>query len=193
MPRASALHNQSEPESWNSYLHKSQLRNLLRRRRHTVTMASTTELKVRRRQDYHYHLDYRTRWSDNDMYDHMNKSVYGFLVDSVIYAYLIEHCNFHPPTSEMYGLAVHADTDFFSSIAYPAVAELGLRVNKLGKSSVTYEVAIFELGVEEVKVVGQCVHVFVERSTGRPSKSGMSPVLRQGLEKLYVRPNTSKL
>ncbi|KAH6870975.1 thioesterase superfamily protein, partial [Thelonectria olida] len=101
-----------------------------------------------------------------------------------IYAYLIEHCNFDPATSEMYGLAVHAHTDFFSSIAYPAVAELGLRINKLGKSSVTYEVATFERSVDEVKVVGECIHVFVERSTGRPSKAGISPVLRQGLEKL---------
>ncbi|KAH8586263.1 thioesterase family protein [Bisporella sp. PMI_857] len=149
-------------------------------------MVSALELKARRRLDYPYHLDYRTRWCDNDMYDHMNKSVYGFLVDSVIYAYLIEHCNFHPPTAEMYGVAVDAHTDFFSSIAYPSIAEVGLRVNKLGKSSVAYEVGVFERGHDEVKVVAECVHVFVERSTGRPSQSGISQILRKGLEELYV-------
>jgi acyl-CoA thioester hydrolase len=111
----------------------------------------------------------------------------------VIYAYLIEQCGFHPPTAEMYGVAVDAHTEFFSSIAYPAVAELGLRVNKLGKSSVTYEAAIFERGMNEVKAVAQCVHVFVERSTGRPSKEGLSVGLRQALEKLYVEQRAVKL
>ncbi|KAF7563208.1 hypothetical protein G7046_g925 [Stylonectria norvegica] len=88
---------------------------------------------------------------------------------------------------------LHAHTDYFASIAYPAVADLALRVNKLGKSSVTYEVAVFEKGVDEVKAVGEFVHVFVERSTGKPAKSGMNEYLRQGLERLYVGPNSSKL
>ena len=93
----------------------------------------------------------------------------------------------------MYGLAVHSHTDYFASIAYPAVAGLALRVNKLGRSSVTYEVAVFESGVDEVKAVGEFVHVFVERSTGMPSKSGMNEALRQGLEKLLVLLQPSKL
>ena len=113
--------------------------------------------------------------------------------DSVINAYLIEQCNLHPPTSDMYGLAVHSHTDYFASIAYPAVAELALRVNKLGKSSVTYEVAVFEKGADEVKAVGEFVHVFVERLTGKPSTSGMNEALRQGLERLLVEPARSKL
>jgi acyl-CoA thioester hydrolase len=93
----------------------------------------------------------------------------------------------------MYGLAVHSHTDYFASIAYPAVAELALRVNKLGKSSVTYEVAVFEKGVDQVKAVGKFTHVFVERATGRPSKSGMNETLRQGLAKLLVPSKKSKL
>jgi acyl-CoA thioester hydrolase len=101
-------------------------------------------------------------------------------------SYLINHCGLHPPTSHQYGLVVHSSNDFFGSIAYPAVAELGLRVNKLGKSSVTYEVALFEKGVEEVKAVGGFVHVFVDRETQRPSANGMSEQLRKGLGKLLV-------
>lgn len=54
---------------------------------------------------------------------------------------------------------VHSHGDFFGSIAFPAVAELALRVNKLGKSSVTYEVALFERGVEEVKSVGEFIQL----------------------------------
>ncbi|VUC22927.1 unnamed protein product [Clonostachys rosea] len=156
-------------------------------------MASASERKTRRRQDYHYHLDYRTRWSDNDMYDHMNKSVYGFLVDSIINAYLIERCGLHPPTAQMYGVAVHDQTHFFSSLSYPAIAELGLRVVNMSRSSVTYEVGVFERGYDEVKMVAESIHVFVERSTGRPSVGGMSLVLRDGLGRLMSSPEPNKL
>lgn len=93
----------------------------------------------------------------------------------------------------MYGVAVDAHTNFFSSIAYPAVAELGLHVNQLGKSSVTYEVGVFERGVDEVKVVATCVHVFVERSTGGPSQEGMTAALREALERLYIGYKPTKL
>lgn len=106
--------------------------------------------------------------------------------DSVVNAYLIQHCNLDPPTSQHYGLVVHAHTDFFASIAYPAVAELALRVNKLGKSSVTYEVALFEKGAPEVKAVGEFIHVFVDRKTGRPVAEGMAEDLRRGLSQLVV-------
>ncbi|KAL6874731.1 HotDog domain-containing protein [Trichoderma novae-zelandiae] len=115
---------------------------------------SLAPLKTRRRRDYPYLLEYRTRWNDNDMYDHMNNSVYNFLFDSAVNSYLVEKCGIHPPTSPQYGLAVHSHTDFLASIAYPAVAEVGVRVIKLGKSSVTYEVALFERGCDEVKAVG---------------------------------------
>ena len=104
----------------------------------------------------------------------------------MVNTYLIEECALHPPTSPQYGLAVHSQVDFFSSIAFPAVAELGLRVSKLGKSSVTYEIALFERGVEDIKSVGEIIHVFVERESGRPAVNGMSNSLKEGLQKLLV-------
>lgn len=106
--------------------------------------------------------------------------------DSICNTYLIKECGLNPPTSDQYGLIVHSHSNFFGSIAFPAVAELGLRVNKLGKTSVTWEVALFEQGVDEVKAVGELVHVFVERKTGRPAAAGMNEQLRKGLERLLV-------
>ncbi|KAG9231959.1 thioesterase superfamily protein-like protein [Amylocarpus encephaloides] len=150
-------------------------------------------LKSRLRKDYPYLLEYRTRWSDNDMYDHMNNSIYNFLYDSIVNTYLIEQCELNPPTSPQYGLVVHSHGDFFGSIAFPAVAELGLRVNKLGKSSCTYEIALFERGTDAVKSIGELVHVFVDRNTGRPATSGMGEKLRSGLHKLLVQDPQSKL
>ncbi|EFY89495.1 thioesterase family protein [Metarhizium acridum CQMa 102] len=93
--------------------------------------------------------------------------------DSAANAYLMEYCGIHPPNSPYHPLVAHTSTNFYSSIAYPAVAEVGVRVAKLGNSSVTFELAVFEKGVEGVKAV--C----------RPSKTGMAPGLRRGLEKLY--------
>jgi len=74
-----------------------------------------------------------------------------------------------------------------SSCAFPAVLELGLRVNKLGTSSVTYEVGIFEEGVEGVKAVGGFTHVFCDSVHRRPVK--LLGAYREGLEKLLVGPS----
>ncbi|KAF1814923.1 Thioesterase/thiol ester dehydrase-isomerase [Eremomyces bilateralis CBS 781.70] len=149
-------------------------------------MAAVAELKKRTRRDYKYMLDYRTRWIDNDMYDHMNNSVYYYLFDSVVNTYLIQHCGLHPPTSPEIGLVVHSHCDYFGPLGFPAVADLCLRVNKLGKSSVTYEIGVFEQGSEEARAVGEFVHVFVGRENRRPGVNGMGTALREGLAKLTV-------
>ncbi|KAG4419397.1 hypothetical protein IFR04_007448 [Cadophora malorum] len=86
----------------------------------------------------------------------------------------------------IYGLVVHSHGDFFGSIAFPAVADLALRVNKLGNTSVTYEIGLFERGVEEVKSVGELIHVFVDRETGRPAASGMNANIKEGLKRILV-------
>ncbi|KAI0431237.1 HotDog domain-containing protein [Xylaria sp. FL1042] len=157
-------------------------------------MAPSKRLKSRTRQDYPFMLEYRTRWSDNDMYDHMNNSVYNFLsFDSVINSYLMDHCGLHPPTSAQHPLMAQTHCDYFSAISYPNVAELCLRVNKLGRSSVTYEVALFEKHVEQVKAVGEFIHVFVDRATQRPNAEGMNGQLRRGLAKLLMTEPSSKL
>jgi acyl-CoA thioester hydrolase len=90
-------------------------------------------------------------------------------------------------------LVVHSSVDYFSAISFPAVAQLGLRVAKLGKTSVTYEVALFEKEFDEVKAIGEFVHVFVDRRTGRPSVNGMEAQLRTGLEDISTGPNKSRL
>ena len=105
----------------------------------------------------------------------------------------MDYCGLHPPTSAQHPLMARTSCDYFSSISYPKVAELCLRVNKLGKSSVVYEIALFEKDVEQVKAVGEFVHVFVDRATQRPNANGMNTQLRQGLEKLYVGSGSSKL
>ncbi|KAF2851401.1 thioesterase family protein-like protein [Plenodomus tracheiphilus IPT5] len=143
-------------------------------------------LKTRRRTDYKFQLEYRTRWSDNDQYHHLNNSVYYYLFDSVVNTYLIQRCALHPPTSPQIGLVVHSHCDYLAPIEFPAVVDLALRVNKLGKSSVTYEIGVFEQGQDEVKAVGEFIHVFVDRDSRRPSKDGMSEETKSGLVAIQV-------
>jgi acyl-CoA thioester hydrolase len=71
-------------------------------------------------------------------------------------------------------------------MAFPAVAELALVVKKLGRSSVTYEIALFEKGEPAVRAIGEFTHVFVDRSTSRPAKEGLQAQLRLGLEKIFI-------
>lgn len=101
--------------------------------------------------------------------------------------YLIKECGLHPPTSTQVGLVVHSSSDYFGPVGFPDVLDLGLRVNKLGKSSVTYEIGVFTQGSEEVKAVGSFIHVFVDRAANRPAADGMAIATRDGLAKIQVK------
>lgn len=159
--------------------------------------------KGRKRSDYVYFLSYRTRWfvtiptkalvfygelrlfrSDNDQYSHMNNAIYYHLYDSIANDYLANHCGVEATSSPVIGLVVSSFSEFYRPVGYPQVLELGLRVSKLGKSSVTYEVGVFEEGVETVAAVGGYTHVFVGRASGKAVS--MSEGIRGGLEKLVV-------
>lgn len=117
-------------------------------------------------------------------YGHLNNTIFFHLIDSIINAYLIEHCGRDPQSSAQIGLVVSSHCTFYASLGFPKIADLGLRVNKLGKSSVSYEVGVFERGIDEPRAVGGYTHVFVDRSSNRPSKEGMTVEIAQGLRRL---------
>ncbi|KAJ5098120.1 hypothetical protein N7532_005121 [Penicillium argentinense] len=151
--------------------------------------------KRRTRSDYGYHQVHQTRWFDNDMYAHLNNTVYTALFDTIANSYLIEHCGMNPFTAsnisggtDQIGLIVSTHCDFFASVAFPDTLEVGLRVAKLGSSSVTWEIGVFRKGEENVKMVGTYTHVFVLRETMRAGKEGMESRVRQGLQKLLSSP-----
>jgi acyl-CoA thioester hydrolase len=114
------------------------------------------------------------------------QTLIGVRFDSVVNTYLIKHCALHPPTSSQIGLVVHSHCDYLAPIEFPAVVDLALRVNKLGKSSVTYEIGVFERGQEEPKAVGEFIHVFVDRDSRKPGKAGMADELKRGLSDIMV-------
>ena len=128
--------------------------------------------------------------SDNDQYSHINNSVYYHLFDSVVNTYLIAHCDLSPRTSDSIGLVVSSHAQFFSPLSFPVVLDLGLRVNHLGNSSVTYEVGVFREGSAEPAVVGGYTHVFVDAVSRKSSP--MRDRMKEGLQRLFVEPSDNK-
>lgn len=118
------------------------------------------------------------------MFHHLNNPIYGVLIDSIINDYLIKHCGYNTVDYPRIALVAHSYCDYFGSPAYPNVLDVGLRVVKLGKNSVMYEVGIFEEGSEDVKAVGGFVQIWVKRSDNRPPPEGLEPHVRKALEPL---------
>ena len=98
------------------------------------------------RANYRHFQPITTRWHDNDIYGHVNNVVYYSYFDSAVNAYLIARGGLDIHEGEVVGFVVSSSCDYFASIAFPDVLEVGLRVGKLGNSSVQYELAIFKAG-----------------------------------------------
>lgn len=125
--------------------------------------------------------------SDNDTFGHVNNPIYGVLADSIINEYMIEECSYTVNKHEQAAIIANTYFDYFGSVSYPDVLECGLRIVRLGKSSVMYEVGIFRRGEEQVKAVGGSTHVFVRQTDGRLGKSaegGMPTAMREGYQRL---------
>jgi acyl-CoA thioester hydrolase len=110
-----------------------------------------------------------TRWSDNDPYGHLNNVIYYALFDAAVNMILIEAGLLDPATSPVIGLVAETGCRFFSSLAYPDPVEVGVRVERLGRSSVNYRLAVFKKGGPSAAAEGRFTHVYVERASGRPT------------------------
>ncbi|MCO6059800.1 acyl-CoA thioesterase [Pseudomonas sp. MOB-449] len=136
------------------------------------------------RGDYRHFQPITTRWHDNDLYGHVNNVVYYGYFDSAVNTYLIERGGLDIHDGNVVGFVVSSSCDYFASIAFPDRIEVGLRVGKLGNSSVQYELAIFKQGEIEACAAGRFVHVFVERESNRPVP--IPEALRAALAELVI-------
>jgi acyl-CoA thioester hydrolase len=121
------------------------------------------------RTDYRWFLPIPTRWMDNDVYGHVNNVVYYSYFDTVVNKMLIAEGLLDIERSPTIGLCVESHCTFTAPIVFPETIEAGLRIGKLGTSSVRYEIALFREGVEAPAATGHFVHVFVDRITRRPT------------------------
>lgn len=134
------------------------------------------------REAYRVFYPITTRWSDNDIYGHINNVIYYAYFDSIANRYLIDEGGLDISDGRIVGYVVNSGCEYHSPLAYPQKLEAGLRVDKLGNSSVQYGIAIFAEGERLAAAHGHFVHVFVERAVNRSVP--IPSALRAALERI---------
>ena len=113
-----------------------------------------------------------TRWMDNDSYGHVNNVNYYSFFDTAVNRYLIDRGVLDIHKDDIVGFVVETGCSYFSSISFPDLIHVGVRVAKLGNSSVRYEIALYRNDEAMPAAAGHFVHVYVDR---RSNKSAPIP------------------
>ena len=140
---------------------------------------------IETRDRYPHFMTLQTRWSDNDIYGHVNNVTYYSYFDTVVNCFLIDAGGLDIQTGDAIGFAVETMCKFRQPLAYPEAIDAGLRVGKLGNSSVRFEIGIFRQGEDEASAAGHFVHVFVDRTSNKPMP--IPDQIRRALESIVVR------
>jgi acyl-CoA thioester hydrolase len=143
-----------------------------------------SEKSIPIRGDYPVFRQITTRWSDNDVYGHVNNVVYYSWFDTAVNAYLIEQGALDIHAGSTIGLVVETHCNYYAPLAFPQIIEAGIRVGRVGNSSVRYEIALFAENSQDAAANGHFVHVYVDKATRRPAP--LPEKLKQALEKLTV-------
>ena len=136
------------------------------------------------REGYRWALSIPTRWMDTDAHGHVNNVEYYSYFDTVVTAWLIRDAGFDVRSEDIIGLCVESACAFKAPIEFPDVVDGRLRVGRVGRSSVRYEIGLFGEGLAEPAATGHFVHVYVGRADRRPTE--IPDALRSALRALEV-------
>mgnify|MGYP006287163881 CR=1 FL=1 len=145
-------------------------------------MNAQSKPQPHRREAYKAFRSIGTRWMDNDVYGHVNNVVYYSWFDTAVNATLIEQGVLDIHGGQTIGLVIETQCNYFAPLAFPQTIEAGIRVARLGSSSVRYEVGLFAQGEPLTAAQGHFIHVYVDRDTRRPVP--LPTALKQFLETL---------
>lgn len=120
------------------------------------------------RKDYKTEIILSTRWDDNDIYGHLNNTAHYRLFDTAVNGFLMEKTGFHPMTLQVIGLVVESGCRYQAELHFPQNISACLRVARIGRTSVRYEIGLFADDAQLPAAEGFFVHVFVERDTRQP-------------------------
>ncbi|MDH5748373.1 MAG: acyl-CoA thioesterase [Rhodospirillales bacterium] len=120
------------------------------------------------REAFPFFLSIPTRWGDNDQMGHVNNVLYYRYIEALSIHFMMDECGLDWMTDPIYPLTVESLCRFRRPLSFPDVVEGGLRVEKIGNSSLTYDIALFSQGHEAPAATGHIVHVFVARETEKP-------------------------
>ncbi|MCS6766975.1 MAG: acyl-CoA thioesterase [Candidatus Protistobacter heckmanni] len=140
------------------------------------------KLSAELRSNYRHFQTITSRWMDNDAYGHVNNVVYYSFFDTVVNAFLVEKGVLDIERSPVIGLVIESHRNYFAPLAFPEAIEAGLRIAKIGNSSVRYEIALFRRGEQAAAAQGHFVHVYVDRASRRPA--ALPQPLREALQPL---------
>jgi acyl-CoA thioester hydrolase len=136
-----------------------------------MSSASTSRAQPESRSAFKVFRRIDTRWMDNDVYGHVNNVVYYSWFDTAVNAHLIEQGALDIHHGETIGLVIETQCNYFAPLAFPQTIEAGIRVAKLGSSSVRYEIGLFAQGEDLCAARGHFVHVYVDKENRRPVKA----------------------
>jgi acyl-CoA thioester hydrolase len=124
----------------------------------------------------------QTRWMDNDHYGHVNNVAYYSYFDSAVNGYLMEATRCDTRKLPAIGIVAETGCKFLKEISFPDLLHIGLKLEKLGNSSVIYQLAVFRGEDPEPAALGRFVHVYVDEKTRRPTP--IPATIRAALEGL---------
>ncbi len=136
------------------------------------------------RADYRAFRTIQTRWMDNDIYGHMNNVVHYSLFDTAVNGWLIEAGLLDLKAGTEVGLVVETGCRYHAEMMFPDVISAGIRVARIGSSSVRYEVGLFRNDEEIASAEGFFIHVYVDRASRRPK--ALSDTMRAKLGTIAV-------
>lgn len=125
-----------------------------------------------------------TRWADDDVYGHMNNATYFELIDTAVNAHLAEATGVDIRTLPAIGVVAEVSCRYFREIGYPRPVDLGLAVERLGRTSVIYRVGLFQGAGDEAAAEGRFVHVYVDNADPARPATPIPDALRAVLEPL---------
>jgi len=111
----------------------------------------------------------QTRWSDNDHYGHVNNAVYYMYLDTAVNGWLMEATGLDTRDLPSIGIVVSSRCEYLVPVGFPDRLQVGLATSRVGKSSVTYQLAVFSEPSDALCAVAEFVHVYVDRVTRRPT------------------------
>ena len=133
-----------------------------------MSQSKSEHPQAQERKAYRVFRSISTRWMDNDAYGHVNNVIYYSWFDTAVNAYLIEQGVLDVEQGQTIGLVIETQCNYFAPLAFPQLVEAGIRVARLGASSVRYEVGLFAQGAPLTAAKGHFVHVYVDRHSRRP-------------------------
>ena len=135
------------------------------------------------RADFRLFRPMPTRWMDNDVYGHVNNVVYYSYFDTAVNGYLIDATGTDIRQLPAIGVVAETRCQYFESVSFPDLLEVGLAVERLGRSSIVYQLGIFAPGKSTAAAVGRFVHVYVDSAqrgtlpVPEPIRTAVTPLL----------------